>query len=59
MRCEARRLAPEGFGRRVGRLLKRKGPRLVLLDRRRCYLRFGSTFTVCVIATGCSAQNSL
>ena len=30
MRCEARRVAPEDFGRRVGTLLKRDGPRLVL-----------------------------
>ena len=58
MRCEARRLAPEGFGRRVGRLLKRNGPRLVLLRSYR-RLRLGSTFTVCVIVTGCSPQNSL
>jgi hypothetical protein len=50
MRCEARRVAPEDFGRRVGTLLKRDGPRLVY---------FGSTFTVCVIETGCSPQKSL
>lgn len=54
MRCEARRVAPEDFGRRVGTLLKRDGPRLVYLR-----LRFGSTFTVWVIETGCSPQKSL
>ena len=58
MRCEARRLAPEGFGRRVGRLLKRDG-RVSFLLRSYCRLRLGSTFTVCVIATGCSPQKSL
>jgi hypothetical protein len=58
MRCEARRVAPEDFGRRVGTLLKRDG-RVSFLLRSYCRLRLGSTFTVCVIVTGCRPQNSL